>query len=104
MLNEKPIYLTSFLLFLAVVQAGFHLFYDYDRIDMPAIKTKPIGAPKETKEVVMPPALQIQEKLPSIAISALKRSVIAAAVFPVIYIVDLGLLPSIRRRWHIVNW
>lgn len=111
MLNEKPIYLTSFLLFLAVVQAGFHLFYDYDRIDMPAIKTKPIGAPKETKEVVMPPALQIQEKLPSIAISALKRSVIAAAVFPVIYIVDLGLLPSIRRmawgftrQWATLFW
>lgn len=111
MLNEKPIYLTSFLLFLAVIQAAFHLFYDYDRIDMPAMKTKPWGATKESKQVVTPPAELFQTKLPSIIVSALKRAVIAAVTFPLIYILDLGLLPSIRsmawgftRQWATLFW
>ncbi|KAH9223511.1 nucleoporin protein Ndc1-Nup [Leptodontidium sp. 2 PMI_412] len=111
MLNEKPIYLTSFLLFLAVIQAAFHLFYDYDRIDMPAMKTKPWGATKESKQVVTPPAELFQTKLPSIIVSALKRAVIAAVTFPFIYILDLGLLPSIRsmawgftRQWATLFW
>ncbi|CZT13111.1 hypothetical protein WAI453_005853 [Rhynchosporium graminicola] len=110
-LNEKPIYLTSFLLFLGVVQAGFHLFYDYDRIDMPAIKTKPIGATKESRAIFVPPAERIQTQIPSIAMSALKRAVIAAAAFPVIYILDLGIFPSIRsmawgftRQWATIFW
>ncbi|KAL2073224.1 hypothetical protein VTL71DRAFT_10548 [Oculimacula yallundae] len=110
-LNEKPIYLTSFLLFLAVVQAGFHLFYDYDRIDMPAIKTKPIGSAKESKEIFIPPAVRLQARLPSLATSALKRAVIAAVAFPVIYVLDLGLFPSIRsmawgftRQWATIFW
>lgn len=110
-LNEKPIYLTSFLLFLAVVQAGWHLFYDYDRIDMPAIKTNRVGAIKETKEVVTPPAAKLQAKLPSIALSAVKRAAVASVAFPLIYVLDLGLLPSIRRmawgftrQWATLFW
>jgi Nucleoporin protein Ndc1-Nup. len=39
-LNERPIYLHSFHMFLACVQAVFHLYYDYDRIAVPIADKK----------------------------------------------------------------
>lgn len=39
-LNERPLYLRYLFLLLAVAQSGVHLWRDYDRIDVPAMKPK----------------------------------------------------------------
>ncbi|KAH7084796.1 nucleoporin protein Ndc1-Nup [Paraphoma chrysanthemicola] len=39
-LNERPLFLRFLFLVLAVVQTGFHLWDDYDSIDVPAMKPK----------------------------------------------------------------
>ncbi|KAI6710787.1 nuclear envelope protein [Diplocarpon mali] len=96
-LNEKPIYVTCFLFFLAVLQAGVHIYYDYDRIDMPPTKTKIFKTSEESERAIAPVAVQLREKLPSIAASSVKRSFAMALLSPVIYSLDLWFLPSIRR-------
>jgi nucleoporin NDC1 len=97
-LNEKPIYVTSFLCFLAFVQAGFHLFYDYDRIDMPIMKTKTKGSLDQTP-VVVPPAAQIRAKLPPMVKESMQRVVIAAATFPFVYQMNFLIYPGSIRRF-----
>jgi nucleoporin NDC1 len=42
-LNERPLFLRFLFLVLAVVQTGFHLWHDYDSIDVPAIKPTKSG-------------------------------------------------------------
>ena len=84
-LNERPIYLTCFLYFLAIVQTGFHLYYDYDRIDMPITKTKPQDSPDGGAHSVVSPEAQLRTKLLPLAMSALYRSVVMAVVSPFIY-------------------
>ena len=84
-LNEKPIYLTCFLYFLAITQAGFHLYYDYDRIDMPVIKTNSEGSFGQASNPVSPPAAQFKTKLPSVAWHSLIRVLLLAFLSPFIY-------------------
>ncbi|KAK2625113.1 hypothetical protein QTJ16_005482 [Diplocarpon rosae] len=96
-LNEKPIYVTCFLLFLAMLQAGIHVYYDYDRIDMPTTKTTILGKSGESEKAKTSAAVQLRDKLPSTAASAVKRSFGMALLFPVIYSMDLWFIPSIRR-------
>ncbi|PBP19503.1 nuclear envelope protein [Diplocarpon rosae] len=96
-LNEKPIYVTCFLLFLAVLQAGVHVYYDYDRIDMPTTKTTILGTDGEPEKAKVSAAAQLRDKLPSTAASAVKRSFAMALLSPVIYSMDLWFIPSIRR-------
>lgn len=112
MINEKPIYLTSFLFFLAAVQSGFHLFYDYDRIDMPVTKTKPIGSPDQLSHLIVPPATQLKSKLLNITISCFKRSVAVALISPILYSMNWGIYPysvrkfaySFTRSWAKIFW
>lgn len=80
-LNEKPIYLTCFLYFLAITQAGVHLYHDYDRIDMPIVKAESA----EAARVVVPPSIEFQKRLPGIVMRSLTRVVIVAVVSPFIY-------------------
>ncbi|KAF4630234.1 hypothetical protein G7Y89_g7902 [Cudoniella acicularis] len=108
-LNEKPIYLTSFLLFLAFVQSGFHLFYDYDRIDMPVVKTP---SSVQNAHLVVPPATQLKTKLPSLVLSSLKRAITVALIAPFLYSMNWGIYPysirrlawSFTRSWAKVFW
>ncbi|KAF2086149.1 hypothetical protein K490DRAFT_58131 [Saccharata proteae CBS 121410] len=37
-MNERPIYLRAMFLILGIFQAGFHLYHDYDRIQLPRTK------------------------------------------------------------------
>lgn len=85
-LNERPIYLTCFLYFLAIAQSGIHLYYDYDRIDMPITKTKPDASSDQRAHLIVPPAVQFKSRLPVLASSSLFRVVVMVSVSPFIYI------------------
>lgn len=84
-LNERPIYLTCFFYFLAIVQTGVHLYFDYDRIDMPTIKTKPQGSGDGAAYLALSPEKKLWAKMPKLAASALYRSVVMAIASPFIY-------------------
>ncbi|ESZ97108.1 nuclear envelope protein [Sclerotinia borealis F-4128] len=90
-LNEKPIYLTMFLLLNAIVQAGFHLWYDYDRIDIPLTKTGPEVSSEQPSHTTVLPITQLKAKALPLAISCLKRVAVMAVVSPFIYSVDISL-------------
>lgn len=90
-LNEKPIYLTLFLLFNAVVQAGFHLWYDYDRIDVPLTKIGPEVSSEHPAHAMKLPMLQWKAKAIPLAISCLKRVAIMSVVSPFVYSLDISL-------------
>ncbi|KAI9643397.1 hypothetical protein NHQ30_008016 [Ciborinia camelliae] len=90
-LNEKPIYLTMFLLFNAIVQTGFHLWYDYDRIDIPFTKTGPEVSSEQPSHTTVLPTTQLRAKAVPLAISCLKRVTIMAVVSPFIYTTDISL-------------
>lgn len=110
-LNEKPIYLTSFLFFLALVQTGVHLYGDYDRIEMPIAKTKPKGSTNQTP-VTIHPAIQIRARIPSLVRRSLQRTSTVAAISPILYSMNLGVYPysvrrcawSFTRSWAKVFW
>jgi nucleoporin NDC1 len=111
-LNEKPIYLTSFFFFLALVQSAYHLFYDYDRIDMPITKTKPDASSDQRAYLVVPPTAQLKTILPSLIQDSLKRVVLVAVLSPMIYSIKFPIYPysvrsfawSFTRSWAKVFW
>lgn len=84
-LNEKPIYLTSHLVFVGLLQTGVHLFYDYDRIDMPSIKTQSGASTDSTDPSTPPPYVQLKMKLPAMIANALSRAIGMSLISPVIY-------------------
>jgi len=111
-LNERPIYLTSFLFLAALVQATFHLFYDYDRLDMPTTKTGLEVSKDQKTPLVVPPLQNLKEKFPYLVITSLKRAAAIATLSPFIYSIDLGIYPysirrfawSFTRGWAKVFW
>jgi nucleoporin NDC1 len=111
MLNERPIYLTSFFFFLALVQSGCHLFYDYDRLDMPVTKTKPLGSPNQLSHILVPPSAQLKSNLPTLMASCLKRSICVSLAAPFVYSINWLYPWSIRkfswsftRTWAKIFW
>jgi nucleoporin NDC1 len=84
-LNERPVYLTCFFYFHAIAQTGLHLYYDYDRIDMPIVKTTPQGASAEDIPAAVRPETKLAVKLRRLALSASYRAVAMAILSPVIY-------------------
>jgi len=83
-LNERPIYLTCFLFFLALVQSVVHLYGDYDRIDMPSKKTKSTSVGQQAQNIV-PPSIQMQSKLPRLLAQSVIRAGVMTLVSPIIY-------------------
>jgi nucleoporin NDC1 len=88
-LNERPIYLTSHFLMLALVQAGCHLYYDYDRVDMPVTKTKPEASSDQRAHLVVPPEAQLQAIIPKVLASSVKRAFIMTILGPLIYLMTI---------------
>lgn len=84
-LNERPIYLTSYFVFLALVQTGWHLFYDYDRIDMPWKKTKSGDRPDQQADLIVPPFTQLKARLPELAAKSIKRALTMSLIGPLVY-------------------
>ncbi|KAJ6002702.1 hypothetical protein N7451_005249 [Penicillium sp. IBT 35674x] len=83
-LNERPIYIHSFHLILACVQAACHLYYDYDSVPIPVVKRAPNSDDQRTHPVP-PTSKHIQNTLPQIVITGLTRTATVAAVTPVVY-------------------
>ena len=83
-LNERPIYLTCYLFFLALVQSLVHLYSDYDRIDMPSKKTKPTSEGQPAQNIV-PPSIQMQSKFPRLLARSAIRAGVMALASPFIY-------------------
>lgn len=103
--NEKPVYLTCYLLFLAVLQAAWHLFFDYDRIDMPATKTKMLGDKAAGKSPIASPAMQMRGRMPAIAVSAFARSFVMTLASPFIYCLTVRSFAwSFTRFWSRIFW
>jgi len=97
-LNEKPIYLTSFLLILAVVQAGYHLFYDYDRLDTRGVKNGNGASSTQDSHISEPAYNRLQSNLLDLVTSSGKRVGAVTFLGPVIYSLPLGIYPhSIRN-------
>jgi nucleoporin NDC1 len=105
MLNEKPIYLTCHLLFLAIIQTGYHLFYDYDRIDMPATKTKPDSLSDERVHSNAPASARFNSRFPGIFQRSFARASVMTLVSPVIYsLTTRSIAWSITRSWAKIFW
>lgn len=97
-LNEKPIYLTSYLLILAVVQASFHLYYDYDRIDTQGTKKGEGSSSTQDSHITIPAFLRLQSNIMALALRAGLRVVAVAILAPMVYSIPIGFYPySIRN-------
>ncbi|KAJ5787231.1 hypothetical protein N7457_002221 [Penicillium paradoxum] len=83
-LNERPIYLHSFHILLACVQAVFHLYYDYDRVVVP-IAERSIKGKDERTHPVQPTSDYLRVALPQTLAAGAIRSVIVAAATLVLY-------------------
>lgn len=83
-LNERPIYLHTYHLFLAVVQSVVHLYADYDRIPIPVAKR--LSASKDQKtHPIEPVSKRIQAVLPLLVKDGLRRNAVVCVVCPVLY-------------------
>jgi nucleoporin NDC1 len=97
-LNEQPIYLTGYLVFLAGVQSAIHLYYDYDRLDMPSAKTKLNSVADENLSPIVPPAAQLRAKFIPMLSNSFRISAISTFVSPILYSLPFGFWPySIRK-------
>lgn len=87
-LNERPIYLHSFHIVLACVQAVCHLYYDYDRVPVP-IAERSTNSNEDRTHPVQPTAKCLQRALPQqLADGALRGITVAAAtlvVYPIFF-------------------
>ncbi|KAJ6164156.1 nucleoporin NDC1 [Penicillium chermesinum] len=83
-LNERPIYIHTFHLVLACVQAASHLYWDYDSIPIPV--TKPRSNAEDQRTHPVPPTLKhIQSALPERIYQSLVTSGTVAVVGPIVY-------------------
>lgn len=85
-LNEKPIYLTCYMLFLAVIQAGLHIYLDYDRVDIRITKDQAQCSSTQDSHQTQRPADLMSLRIPGILLSALKRTFVATLLGPLIYL------------------
>ena len=88
-LNERPIYLTCFVYFLAILQTGYHLYFDYDQINLPIVKTNLPGASIASPVIAVNPEAKLKTQLRPLALSAFFRAVAMAILSPVIYSVAI---------------
>ncbi|KAL2833393.1 nucleoporin protein Ndc1-Nup [Aspergillus cavernicola] len=92
-LNERPIYVYTYHLVLAIAQSIAHLYYDYDRIPVLVAKPPADGSDKRTHPTESV-TKRIQVGLPQLLRDGLLRSALVAAVCPVAYTFFLR-----RRAW-----
>ncbi|KAJ5881807.1 uncharacterized protein N7529_000479 [Penicillium soppii] len=83
-LNERPIYLHSFHIILACVQAVFHLYYDYDRVPVP-VAERSSNTNDERTHPVRPTSKYLQDVLPQQLADGALRGIAVAAATLVIY-------------------
>ncbi|KAA8649131.1 nucleoporin NDC1 [Aspergillus tanneri] len=83
-LNERPIYLYTSHLLLAVVQSVAHLYYDYDRVPIPVAK-RVTGAADQRTHPVETVSKRIQLAVPQLIRDGFTRSAMVTAISPVAY-------------------
>lgn len=82
-LNERPIYIHTYHITLAVVQSVIHLYYDYDRIPIPVAKRDPEG--KDQRTHPLEPVIQsLRNTMPEM-LTVFKRTSMITMSFPVVY-------------------
>ncbi|KAL4873171.1 hypothetical protein BDV12DRAFT_160513 [Aspergillus spectabilis] len=86
-LNERPIYIYTYHLLLAIAQSVGHLYNDYDRVPITIAKRPADGSTESISK-------RIHAGLPQLLRDGLIRSTIVAAVCPVAYIFFLR-----RQAW-----
>ncbi|KAI9873812.1 MAG: hypothetical protein M1830_010584 [Pleopsidium flavum] len=84
-LNERPIYLRSIFLTLALMQSILHLYLDYDRLLLPVTKTKPETASEQRPHTVVMPLTQLKTRLPRLVQRSLPRALSIIILGPVVY-------------------
>ncbi|KAL4927186.1 nucleoporin NDC1 [Aspergillus undulatus] len=92
-LNERPIYIYTYHLLLAVAQSVAHLYHDYDRIPVTVAKHSADSTDEKTNST-QSISQRIQAGLPQILKDGLVRSTIVAAICPIAYVFFLR-----RRAW-----
>ncbi|KAL4937538.1 hypothetical protein BDV06DRAFT_226845 [Aspergillus oleicola] len=92
-LNERPIYVYTYHLLLAVAQSVAHLYYDYDCIPVTVAK-RPADGTEQKTHPTKSISQRIQAGLPQVLRDGIMRSSIVAAICPVAYIFFLR-----RRAW-----
>jgi nucleoporin NDC1 len=88
MLNERPIYLHTYHLLLAILQAAIHLYSDYDRLYIPVAKRSREAADERTHPVD-PVLKRIQRAIVQSVFDSFTRGVLMAVVCPFIYMLFL---------------
>ncbi|KKK21534.1 nuclear envelope protein [Aspergillus rambellii] len=83
-LNERPIYVYTCHLLLAIAQSVAHLYYDYDRVPIPVAKPTP-GATDQRTHPINSVSKRIQAALPKLMRDGLVRSTSVALFCPVAY-------------------
>ncbi|CEL02647.1 Putative Nuclear pore complex protein An-Ndc1 (Eurofung) [Aspergillus calidoustus] len=91
-LNERPIYVYTYHLLLAIAQSVAHLYLDYDRVPIPL--TEQAAGPDQKTHPTETVSKRIQAELPRLLRDGLLRSATVAMVCPVVYTFFLR-----RRAW-----
>lgn len=94
-LNERPLYLQSYMCFVALGQALTHLYYDYDRLDLPTTKLTS-GEENGQRTTLSSPSIKLRSELLPMIARSVKLSGALAITSPFIYSFDVG-FGSIRR-------
>lgn len=85
-LNERPIYLTSYFMMLALLQTAVHLYHDYDRVPTPGRKPNPTASTAaNAARKTMNPYDQIRGRLLPTAKDSVQKALAMTIIGPVIY-------------------
>ncbi|KAK2763980.1 hypothetical protein FQN54_009599 [Arachnomyces sp. PD_36] len=87
-LNERPIYLHSYYLLLAALQAVTHLYFDDDQVPVPVTR-KSAKSKDQTTHRVEPLIRVLQKSLPRIVINSAIRSAAIGVAGPFVYMLVL---------------
>jgi nucleoporin NDC1 len=97
-LNERPIYLRSVFLLLALCRTVIHLYYDYSSVHVPSSAPQSLPSPDHRTHKLAPTKVRIQAALPRMLKTCALASGIVAGTGPFIYTL---LLRQVFWSWHL---
>lgn len=106
-LNERPIYLRSVFLIVAIFQTIVHLYCDYDRINLPIHLSKKNTQSAREPNLAITPIEKIKRVLPIRVKVALARTIAMNVITPFVYAFFMRqrawnlFLHLARLLWHI---
>lgn len=84
-LNERPVYLRSLYLGLALLQTGFHLWMDYDKIRGSVEPVDQASTPQESSQTPANPVEQLKSRFPKLLQEIGIISSFSAVIGPIVY-------------------